>query len=284
MTNERLTLMAVHAHPDDEATSTGGVLARYAAEGAKTVLVTCTDGRRGDGPGGTKPDSAEHDPEAVVRMRRRELEASGGILGIETIEMLGYWDSGMMGWPTNDTPGSFWQAPVQEAALRLAKLIRQHRPHVLITYDQNGFYGHPDHIQANRATMAALDLLSPEEAPSKVYWTTMPHGAMEEFGESMRKHGADWPEASEEDEFRIGLPDEEITTWIDVRDHVERKYKALASHASQPDNAFFMRLDLTEYTRFFGVETFSLVRDTTDVRDPSGRSRLRETDLFAGLR
>ncbi|MEW2546748.1 PIG-L family deacetylase [Streptomyces sp. NPDC047002] len=277
MSNERLTLMAVHAHPDDEASSTGGVLARYAAEGVATVLVTCTDGRQGDGPGGTGPESPEHDPEAVVRMRRLELEASGRILGIGTLETLGYFDSGMMGWSANSAPGSFWTTPVQDAALRLAGLIRKHRPQVLVTYDENGFYGHPDHIQANRVTLAALDQLSPKEAPAKVYWTTVPRGTMEDFGAHMRERGTDWPEASEDDEFRIGLPDDQITTWIDVRDHVEQKYKALASHASQPDNAFFTQLGLAEYTRFFGVETFSLVRDATG-------SSLPETDLFAGLR
>src|SRR3954471_14718072 len=105
MVQRPLTLMAVHAHPDDEASSTGGVLARYAAEGVTTVLVTCTDGRCGDGPGGVKPGEPGHDPEAVVALRRTELEAACAVLGVSHLEMLDYHDSGMMGWATNEAAG-----------------------------------------------------------------------------------------------------------------------------------------------------------------------------------
>lgn len=150
MTDRPLTLMAVHAHPDDEATGTGGVLARYAAEGIRTVLVTCTDGACGDGPGGVKPGATGHDPAAVALIRRQELEASCGVLKVSDLEMLDYADSGMMGWPSNDAPGSFWRTPVEEGAARLAELMRHYRPDVVVTYDENGFYGHPDHIQAHR--------------------------------------------------------------------------------------------------------------------------------------
>src|ERR1700753_3625366 len=108
--------MAVHAHPDDEATGTGGLLAKCAAEGIRTVLVTCTDGRCGDGPGGVKPGEPGHDPEAVVAMRRKGLKASRELLGVSDLELLGYPDSGMMGWSTNDAPGSFWSTPVADAA------------------------------------------------------------------------------------------------------------------------------------------------------------------------
>src|ERR1700712_2309394 len=123
MTDRRLTLMAVHAHPDDEATGTGGSLARYAAEGVQTVLVTCTDGRCGDGPGGVKPGEPGHDPAAVVAIRQRELEASCAILGVDHLELLGYADSGMVGWPTNDAPNSFWRTPIDAAAERLGQLM-----------------------------------------------------------------------------------------------------------------------------------------------------------------
>src|SRR3954451_1932775 len=124
MAERSLTLMAVHAHPDDEA-SGGGVLARYAAEGMTTVLVTCTDGRCGDGPNGVKPGDPRHDPQAVVAMRRAELDASCAELNVTHLELLGYADSGMMGWPTNNLPGAFWSTPVAEAAQRLAELIRR---------------------------------------------------------------------------------------------------------------------------------------------------------------
>ncbi|MEU0148449.1 PIG-L family deacetylase, partial [Streptomyces sp. NPDC006288] len=191
MTDRPLTLMAVHAHPDDEATGTGGVLARYAAEGVRTVLVTCTDGGCGDGKDGVKPGDPGHDPAAVASMRRQELEASCDVLKISDLEMLDYADSGMVGWPSNDAPGSFWRTPVEEGAARLAQLIGRYRPDVVVTYDENGFYGHPDHIQANRITMAALELT--DVAP-KVYWTTMPRSMMQRFGETMRELQGDMPE------------------------------------------------------------------------------------------
>ena len=108
--------MCVHAHPDDEAISTGGVLARYGVEGVETVLVTCTNGELGDGPGGVKPGEAGHTKEQVVALRRVELEASCAVLGVRHLELLGYHDSGMMGWPQNEAPNAFWNTPVDQAA------------------------------------------------------------------------------------------------------------------------------------------------------------------------
>jgi LmbE family N-acetylglucosaminyl deacetylase len=272
-----LTLMAVHAHPDDEATGTGGVLARAAAEGIRTVLVTCTDGRCGDGPGGVKPGEPGHDPAAVVEMRRQELEASCKILGISDLELLGYADSGMMGWPTNDAPGSFWTVPLDEAADRVAELIRRYSPDVVVTYDPNGFYGHPDHIQTHRVTMAAIALV---DGPAKVYWTTVPRSAMQRFGEVMREYGAEWDEpdpAAEETGPEIGLPDDEITTWVDTAAFGGQKFDALAAHASQNENIFFLRMGKEKFTEMMGMETFVRVQDSTGAALP-------EDDLFAGLR
>jgi LmbE family N-acetylglucosaminyl deacetylase len=300
MTDRPLTLMAVHAHPDDEATGTGGVFARYAAEGIRTVLVTCTDGGCGDGPGGVKPGEPGHDPAAVVALRRSELEASCEVLKISDLEMLGYADSGMMGWPTNTAPGSFWTTPVEEAAARLAELLRRYQPDVVVTYDENGFYGHPDHIQAHRITMAAVALV---DSPAKVYWTTAPRSMMAKFGEFLREAGADWeavepatgdagdarpedapaenaqPENAQPENAQpeIGLPDEEITTWVDTTEFGGRKYDALAAHASQSDSTFFLKLGPERFTDLMGVETFVRVHDTTGAALP-------ETDLFAGLR
>jgi LmbE family N-acetylglucosaminyl deacetylase len=288
-----LTLMAVHAHPDDEATSTGGVLARYAAEGVRTVLVTCTDGACGDAPGGIKPGEPGHDPAAVVALRRAELEESCRVLKVGELELLGYGDSGMMGWPQNDAPGSFWTTPVPEAAARLAELIRRHRPDVVVTYDENGFYGHPDHIQAHRITMAAVELTG---IPAKVYWTTAPRSAMERMGRVLREVGVDWdvpdPDRAPEQESAkpggeageqapeippIGLPDDEVTTWVDVSEFGGRKFEALAAHASQGENIFFLNLGPERFTELMGTETFVLVQDRTGSSPP-------EKDLFAGLR
>ncbi|MCX3061669.1 PIG-L family deacetylase [Streptomyces beihaiensis] len=277
MNNGPLTLMAVHAHPDDEATGTGGVLARYAAEGVRTVLVTCTDGGCGDGPGGVKPGEAGHDPAAVARLRRQELEASCEILKISHLELLDYADSGMMGWPSNSAAGSFWQTPVEEGAARLAELMRRYRPDVVVTYDENGFYGHPDHIQANRITMAALATTS---LTPKVYWTTAPHSMMRRFQELMREFGGDAPEPDPAETAamaEIGLPDDEISTWVDTTAFGGQKFDALAAHASQSENIFFLGMGRERFTELMGVETFVRVQDTTGAALP-------ENDLFAGLR
>ena len=126
-----LTLMAVHAHPDDEASTTGGILAKYSAEGIRTVLVTCTDGALGDSAetkAGEDGHGEGHDHDAVVELRTRELRDSCEVLGITHLELLGYRDSGMMGWPTNDAPGSFWGTPVEEAARPLIALIEKYQP------------------------------------------------------------------------------------------------------------------------------------------------------------
>ncbi|WP_299529958.1 PIG-L family deacetylase [uncultured Streptomyces sp.] len=277
MTDRPLTLMAVHAHPDDEATGTGGVLARYAAEGVRTVLVTCTDGGCGDGPGGVKPGEPGHDPAAVAAMRRRELAASCDVLKISDLETLDYADSGMVGWPTNDAPGSFWGTPVEEGAARLAELMRRYEPDVVITYDENGFYGHPDHIQAHRITMAALEMtgLTP-----KVYWTTMPRSMMRRFGETMQEFQEDAPAPDPAEEAamaEIGLPDDQISTWVDATAFSDQKFDALAAHASQGENIFFLKMGKERFREWMGVETFLRVKDATGAPLP-------EDDLFAGLR
>jgi LmbE family N-acetylglucosaminyl deacetylase len=277
-----LTLMAVHAHPDDEATSTGGVLAKYAAEGVRTVVVTCTDGRCGDGPGGAKPGDPGHDPEAVVAMRAAELRASCAVLGVTDLEMLGYADSGMMGWPTNDAPGAFWTTPVAEAAARLAQVMERYRPDVVITYDPNGFYGHPDHIQTHRVTMAAVEQSG---IPAKVYWSAMSVSEVASFERRLREAGVEFPEAGaegaeggeQEEGFPPGTPDEEITTVIDATAFARRKFDALAAHASQGDSEFFVRMGPDAFAAFMGVEQFVRVLDRTGAPTP-------EDDVFAGLR
>ncbi|NUT34585.1 MAG: GlcNAc-PI de-N-acetylase [Hamadaea sp.] len=271
--------MAVHAHPDDEASSTGGVLARYAAEGIRTVVVTCTDGRCGDGPDGVKPGDPGHDPAAVVAVRRAELEAAAKILGVHHLERLDYHDSGMMGWSTNDAPGSFWTTPVEQAAARLAELIRRYEPDVIVTYDENGGYGHPDHIQTHRITMAAI-----EQAPvAKVYYSAIPRSWMAGFQDRMRELGVEWEEQPpREDEQEIdwsemGTPDDQITAWVDTSAHGSQKYDALAAHSSQSDSAFFLGMGKEKFIELMGLEAFVRVRDTTGAPTP-------EEDLFAGLR
>jgi LmbE family N-acetylglucosaminyl deacetylase len=266
-----LTLLTVHAHPDDEVTSTGGVLARYGAEGVTTVVVTCTDGRCGDGPDGVKPGEPGHQPDEVVALRRRELEASCDVLKVTHLEALGYHDSGMMGWDTNEAPGAFWGTPVAEAAERLAALIRHYQPDVVVTYDENGGYGHPDHIQSHRVTMAAVALVG---GPAKVYWSALPQSVIRGIGEHLREAGIEF-EAG--DAPPPGWPDDEITTWVDTSSVAGQKFDALAAHASQSDGAFFLGLGREKFGQLMGMEAFVRVQDSTGAPVP-------EDDLFAGLR
>jgi LmbE family N-acetylglucosaminyl deacetylase len=273
MADQVLTLMAVHAHPDDEALGTGGVLARYADEGVRTVLVTCTNGELGDAPGGIKPEDPAHDESVVVPLRRQELEASCRALGVSDLELLGYHDSGMEGWPQNDAPGSFWQTPVAEAGHRLAELMRQYQPQVVVTYDENGFYGHPDHIQANRITLAAIAECG---IPNKLYYTAVARSAIRGLGETLAAAGIDSPlEVDENPDF--GTPDELITTTVDCSGVAGRKYASLAAHASQSDNIFFLRMGEEVFSTLMGNESFVRAQDSTDAPTP-------EDDLFAGLR
>jgi LmbE family N-acetylglucosaminyl deacetylase len=265
--------MTVHAHPDDEALGTGGILARYADEGVRTVLVTCTNGELGDAPGGIKPGDPAHDESVVVPLRRHELEASCRALGVSDLELLGYHDSGMEGWAQNDAPDSFWQAPVAEAGHRLAQLMEKYRPDVVVTYDENGFYGHPDHIQANRITLAAIAECG---IPSKLYYTAVPRSAIKGLGERLAEMGIERP-AEVEENPDFGTPDELITTTVDCTAVAPRKYASLVAHASQSDNIFFLRMGEELFGTLMGNESFVRVQDSTNAPTP-------ESDLFAGLR
>ena len=271
--NESLTLMAVHAHPDDEASSTGGILARYADEGVQTVLVTCTNGELGDAPGGIKPGEAGHDEAEVVAVRKAELAASCEILGVSVAEQLGYHDSGMMGWPQNDLPQAFWQQDVDDAARRLVGLIELHRPQVVVTYDAFGFYGHPDHIQAHRITRRAVELT---DVVDKLYYPTIPHSVLPRFGEALREAGMDVPE-DEEPSPEFGTPDEDVSAYLDCSAFVDAKFRALEAHQSQVADMFFLRLPRARFDSMFGIECFVRASDRTGAPIP-------EDDLFAGLR
>src|ERR1700694_2861165 len=170
------TLMAGHAAPNDEAIQTGVVLAMAAKQGTKTVLVTCTNGEMGDSPDGLKPEAAGHDSAGTSELRLRELRKAEAAPSITDLEVLGYRDSGMMGWPQNDDPTCFWQTPLEEVVGRVTELMERHGPEVLITYDAGGLYGHPDHIQAHRAAMGAAERTG---IPQKIYEIAFPRSLME---------------------------------------------------------------------------------------------------------
>jgi LmbE family N-acetylglucosaminyl deacetylase len=262
--------MAVHAHPDDEASTTGGILAKYAAEGIRTILVTCTNGELGDNAT-VKPGDDGHDTADVVAMRMQELAASCEVLGITHLETLGYHDSGMMGWEANDAPGSFWSMPVDEAAAPLVALIEKYQPDVVVTYDDFGFYGHPDHIQAHRITLAALDATG---STAKLYFPTIRRSGLATFRERLGEMGVELPDL---DESQFGSPDEMIGAEIDCTPHTQQKFDSLAAHASQAENIFFLKLPMPLFTEMFATESF--VRER-----PAAVPGIVEDDLFTGLR
>jgi len=263
-------MMAVHAHPDDEAVGTGGALARYSAEGVRTVLVTCTNGEQGDGPGGAKPGEPGHDPDSVAATRLNELRKAAEILKVSELELLGYRDSGMAGWDANADPGSFCNVPLQQPVGQLAALMARYRPQVVVTYDANGGYGHPDHIQAHRATVAAAEMTG---IPEKLYYVAFPRSFFAEMRERLDQLGVGGPEDLPED---FGTPDEEVTTVVDVSGYVRQKLSALEAHASQSENFAIRTLPEELILEGFSREWFTL-------RSSTERAQ-REDDLFAGLR
>jgi len=179
----------------------------------------------------------------------------------------------MEGWPQNEAPDSFWRTPVEDAARRLADIMRKYQPQVVVTYDENGFYGHPDHIQANRVTHAALAECG---IPSKLYYTAVARSAIRGFRDVLTQAGVEGP-AEVEDNADFGTPDELITTTIDCSAVAGRKYASLGAHASQSDNIFFLQMGEELFSTLMGSESFVRAVDSTNAPVP-------EDDLFAGLR
>lgn len=286
MSERPLTLLAVFAHPDDEAFSLGGSYAKAAAAGIHTVLICATRGDVGE----------IHDPdldpleaqERLATIREGELRRACAILGIAELHFLGYRDSGMVGTPENADPRNFHNAGLEEATERVTRLLRQCRPHVVVTSNERGDYGHPDHIAANRATMAAIAAAAdparfPEqELPAwevkKVYYTVISRSALQRMGEELKKRGIALPFGGEErDPTDFTTPDEQITTHIDVREFLVQKREALRAHRTQIGADHFVLTipdDLLQAT--FGTETFARVKSL--VRTPEA-----EDSLFAGL-
>jgi LmbE family N-acetylglucosaminyl deacetylase len=286
-----LTLLCVHAHPDDESSSTGGILRAYADEGVRTVLVTCTDGSLGDAPDGTKPEVEHHEPDEVAAHRLVELRDAVSILGVSRLELLGFKDSGMDGWPQNDEPGSFWSTPVEEGAARLLPILLEERPQVIVTYDANGGYGHPDHIQAHRITVLALQQSGLQ---ARLFYTARPRSSFARFQAMLEEAGMITPDPEDElltdeersakrerqraeAEERFGTPDELIGAVIDISGAIDSKFDALAAHGSQVSDSFFMKIGRERFREMFGREAF--IRAI----DPFGRTGV-EDDLFVPWR
>jgi N-acetyl-1-D-myo-inositol-2-amino-2-deoxy-alpha-D-glucopyranoside deacetylase len=237
MTTRRLLL--VHAHPDDEAIGTGATMARYAAEGAQVTLVTCTLGEEGEVRVPLYAELAADRADQLGGYRIAELTEACRALGVTDHRFLGgpgrYRDSGMMGLPANENPRAFWQADLDEAAGRLVEIIREVRPQVVLTYDPNGFYGHPDHIQAHRVTMRAVELSAgtPWEV-RKVYWTAVPRSALaagiEQFADSAENPFGGVTDVAD---LPFGTPDDEIAAEVDGTAYAGAKLAAMRAHATQ---------------------------------------------------
>jgi N-acetyl-1-D-myo-inositol-2-amino-2-deoxy-alpha-D-glucopyranoside deacetylase len=265
------TLLLVHAHPDDEAISTGGVMMKAKAHGHRVVNVTATRGEAGEI---YNMDEASSRPR-LGEIRTAELAAADEILGVDRQEFLGYRDSGMVDTADNKDPRSFHQAKLEVAAGRLAAILREERPAVVVTYADDGVYGHPDHIKAHHVTNAALDILEREGSPvSKLYYTAIPRSRMEAFVEQMPEEAKQAMSGN----MRIaGTPDELVTTEIDVRDYVTEKRDAFRAHVSQNDpTSWFATMQDQVYELAFGTEFYQLARGKLGSERP-------ERDLFAGV-
>jgi LmbE family N-acetylglucosaminyl deacetylase len=272
--------MAVHAHPDDEASSTGGVLALYSDQGIRTIVVTCTNGEFGDAPGGIKPGQDGHDEQAVAQLRLAELRQSAKILGVSDLETLGYHDSGMPDWEYKFRPDAFCNVPLADVANRIAGLIEDYRPQIVITYDDKGPYQHPDHVHAS---LAAQQAVAQSGTPAKLYLSAMRPSAWAKIMEALREAGEDvpsWDQDTEEARAAARAAAESearITTTVDIREVLERKREALFAHGSQIAESWFSKIPAEIAADAFGFESFIRAADTTGAPVP-------ETDLFAGLR
>ncbi len=268
----RLTLMAVHAHPDDESTSTGGILAHYSLRGVRTVVVTCTDGDLGDGPGGVKPGQDGHDPREVAAIRHGELRRACEHLGVSDLELLGYHDSGMAGWGLQDRENAFRGVPVEHAASRIAQLIEHYQPQVVVTYDPDSTR-HPDHIHAARAATSAVDS---GHVVAKLYYKAHGSSYWQRLNQVLAEVGIQRAAPSGETLRILEAVEQRITTIVDVSQVVDRKRTALHAHASQIGSALAGKLPASQFRYAFGTEAYIRTRDTTGTSTP-------EDDLFAGL-
>lgn len=284
-----LRLLSVHPHPDDEAIACGGVLARYAAEGCLVHVVTCTGGEEGENLAGIDLGG-----EDLTTHRRRELAEALRVLGVERHTSLGYRDSGMAGTGANEHPDSFHRADLDAAARRLAQVVREVRPQVVLSDDADGTYGHPDHIKAHRVTVRALQLAADsrealEGAPWRVakrYVHTFSRERLWALHERLRAEGRPSPfgdgQPSGPGDLPFGVPREQVTTRIDVGAWRERKESAIRAHRSQIGaDSFFLNLPDDLATDLYGQEEFVLAEVASErLRLPD----LPEDDLFAGLR
>jgi N-acetyl-1-D-myo-inositol-2-amino-2-deoxy-alpha-D-glucopyranoside deacetylase len=281
---EGIRILLVHAHPDDETINNGATMALYADRGAQVTLVTCTRGEEGEilVPGLSHLASTEQD--LLGLHRETELAAAMKALGITDYRFLGspttkFRDSGMMGTDPNNRPDVFWQADLDAAATILVDVIEEVKPHILITYDEIGGYGHPDHIQAHRVAMRASELSRWQI--QKIYWNTIPKSVIAQGMEKMKEIGSDFFGAESIDDVPFAKDDEFVTTLINGSDYVESKMAAMKAHETQIalDGPFFA-LSNNLGMQIWGDEYYTLVKGNKSAPfDANGR----ETDLTSGV-
>jgi len=276
--------MAVHAHCDDETITMGGTLATYADRGVTTCVVCCTDGKLATIVDPNMPEETTRP--RLAEIREAELREACRILKVDEVEFLRYGDSGMADTPTNQLPDAFWMAPINDATGKIVAQIRRFRPHVVVTYDGNGGYGHPDHIQTHRATLLAVEaaylptMYKDAGEPwrvEKLYYTAFPKSEFRRIAEMAKQAGMDPPFGEENPDNMLFLtPDEWVTSTVDCRSVVGRKREALRAHRSQI-SADWPQLTISdEVAEQFATEYYQLIISRTPAVLP-------ETDLFAGV-
>ncbi len=290
---DRLRLMAVHAHPDDESSKGAATMARYVDEGVDVLVVTCTGGERGSILNPALQGRADIEAN-IAAIRRDEMTRAREILGVHQV-WLGFVDSGLPeGDPLPPLPeGCFGLIPVEVGAEALVREIRAFRPHVITTYDENGGYPHPDHIMTHKITIAAFDAAADADAfpeagdpwqPLKLYYDigfsperfraldlAMTERGLESPFEELKKR---WQERADDPDRRVA----NMTTRVPCGEWFERRDAALLAHATQVDpNGWFFKVPLAVQREVWGTEDFELVRSLVD-------STIPEDDLFAGVR
>ncbi len=245
------TLAFVHAHPDDEAFFGGGAAAQYAALGHRVVLITCTAGQQGFDAKGRAGNEKDHDDLQTMMTRAGELQHSAAILGFSRLVNLGYKDSGMMDWPQNKNPDAFWNVNTAAAARTLASIFDEEKVKVVVTYDEKGFYGHPDHIQANVISQKAMALSSSVE---RLYYSVVPKGNIQKLIAEAEPLGLSLP--SFVLDAGVHVDDDVIATTLDVSDLVGVKHDSMAAHASQIDNEDLVEMPKELFALLFSIEYY----------------------------
>lgn len=285
--NAAKRLLLVHAHPDDETINNGVTMAKYVDLGAQVTLVTCTRGEEGEVLVSELASLASDKDDKLGEHREIELKDAMVELGIKDFRFLGapskkWRDSGMMGTPQNERGDVFWQADLDEASLELVKIILEIKPQVLITYDEFGGYGHPDHIKAHRVAMRAAELAAQQGwQVSKIYWNTIPRSVIEMGIEKMKEVGSDFFGAESADDLPFAKPDELVSTVVNAPEYVPAKLAAMKAHATQisVDGPFFA-LSNNLGLSVWGDEYYTLVKgEKAAPFDSNGR----ELDIFAGI-